>query len=166
MGTLDSCTHVAMLIRTVPHRGMPECGLPLHDREGRGMDGACCKESIGAAEVQAWIAKCRDRPVLPRPSRPETLRDLLLRIDRPGFVAEITCEDFNGLGRLDQVLWKSVLAIVTSDPHVEAIRVCWLDPARRAGFGCRVELEEVGEISPDQSAASPDAVGRPDPELS
>ena len=123
------------------------------------MDGACCRKSIGAGEVQAWIAECRHRPVLPRPSRPETLRDLLSRIDRPGFVAEITCGDFNGLGRCYPVLWKSVLAIVTSDHDGEAIRVCWLDPARGAGFGFRVEREEVTGASPDQIAASPDPAG-------
>jgi hypothetical protein len=117
------------------------------------MDGACGRESIGVAEVQEWIAECRHRPVVPRPSRPETHRDLLSRIDRPGFVAEIACEDYNGLGRRHHVLWKSVLAIVTSDHDGGAIRVCWLDPARRAGFGCRVEREETTGARPDQISA-------------
>jgi hypothetical protein len=130
------------------------------------MGGAYCRKSIGAGEVQAWIAECRQRPVLPRPSRPETLQDLLSRIDRPGFVAEITCDDFIGIGRRYPVLWKSVLAIVTSDHDGEAIRVCWLDPAKGVGFGYRVERGEATGASPEQIAASRYPAGSSDRRLS
>ena len=110
------------------------------------MDGARCRKPIGAGEVQALIARCRHRPVLPRPPRPETVEDLLSRIDRTGFVAEITCGDIARLGRRGPVFWKGVLALVIADRDGEALRVCWLDPARRSGFAARVGRDEAAGV--------------------
>ena len=130
------------------------------------MNGACWRNSIDAAEVQAWIAEGRGRPVLPRPSRSETLADLASRIETPGFVAEITCGDLCRLGRCHRVLWRSVLAVVVSDHSGENIRVCWVDPVRGACFGFRVEREEVIDAGPDRFPASPGPVRSRDRQLS
>jgi hypothetical protein len=100
--------------------------------------------------VAELLAKLKIRPVVTRPeSWPAEDLDLILaRVDCPDHAAELGVDEYDQILRASSVVWKSLLLFVTRTQYPFGIRVFWVDPSRRAAFGCRLDNGEMRLISP------------------
>ena len=103
------------------------------------------------SELVEFVNRLKGRFILPLPDEPETLVELLARVDADGKAAELKQSAYFEIGEREkeQVCVQLPLHFFTLSPDCRTVRLFWLGIEEDHGraFGCRLDEDEIAEFA-------------------